>query len=141
MSTPRKSSPAKTTVSQAAEILGDNMGETHEVPDEFRVNLEDAPVAVASPSPRAAKAKKDERITIVLEDNDEIPPGGQFVGVDGVGYQLQSGVELRVPRGVVEVLDAATTSVPIKNAEHQVIGYRSRLRFPYRIITETRKSN
>lgn len=136
MTTPRKASPVKTPAAQAADILGENMGEGAEVPEEFRVQINTDPV----PSPRAVKAKKDERITIVLEDNDDIPPGGQFIGVDGVGYKLQSGVEAKVPRSILEVLDAAVMSVAVKNAEHQVIGYRDRLRFPYRIITSSRSA-
>lgn len=136
MTTPRKVSPEKSAVAQAADILGENMGEASDVPAEFRVQMNEEPAPVLSP--RAAKAKKDERITIVLEDNDDIPPGGQFIGVDGVGYKLQSGVEARVPRSILEVLDAAVMSVPVKNGEQQVIGYRDRLRFPYRIITATR---
>ena len=91
-----------------------------------------------------AAAKKaeatEERVRIMLEDNDQIGPAGQFIQVNGRSFQLQAGVEADVPRCVLDVLDHAVMGVPIKNASDQVIGFRERLRFPYRVITEHRKA-
>jgi hypothetical protein len=110
-------------------------------------NLSDAAAALSGDEPAApvkpkVKAKPVEpRVKIMLEDNDQIPPGGQFVGVNGRTFLIQAGYEVDVPRSVLDVLDHAVMSVPITNAMRQVIGYRDRLRFPYRVITESRRSN
>ena len=91
---------------------------------------------------RAPKAEKAERkIRIMLEDNDEIPPGGQFIQVNGRSFLLQAGVEVDVPTCVCDVLDHAVMSVPILDSMKSVIGYRDRLRFPYRVITSGRRGN
>ncbi len=95
-------------------------------------------------APRKAKAPKSvatiPRTTIVLEDNEQIPPTGQFFGVNGRGYVLRPGEAADVPEELLSVLDTAVVSVPVKDASLNVIGYRDRLRFPYRIVTERRKA-
>ncbi len=74
-----------------------------------------------------------ERVRIVLEENPEIPPTGLFVGVNGTGYLLRAGEELEVPASVVEVLDHAVMSQPqLDPSSGQVLGYRERMRYPYR---------
>lgn len=87
--------------------------------------------AVAEPAPAA---KPMPRVKIILEDNDNIAPGGQFIAVDGVPYLLQPNMEADVPVNVLDVLDHAIMSVPITDENKNVIGYRDRLRFPYRVI-------
>jgi hypothetical protein len=75
---------------------------------------------------------EDGRIKIVLEENDNIPPTGLFVGDNGVGYMLQPGVELSVPPGVVEILNNAITSVPVVDPQTlEVIDYRPKKLYPY----------
>lgn len=94
---------------------------------------------VATPKLRKQAAAPVERRTrIILEDTTEIPPSGQFFGADGVGFMLQPGVAADVPDSVINILDTAVMSVPIKDASDTVIGYRDRLRFPYRVITSRR---
>ena len=85
-----------------------------------------------------AKVKYDpkERIEIQLEENEEIPPGGQFIGVQGEGYLLKPGVPAKVTRGILEILDNMIMSIPVKDDQQSVTGYRDRLRFPYRILTK-----
>lgn len=90
-----------------------------------------------SESGRAPRVADADRVWIVLDDNDEIPPGGQFIGVNGVGYQLLAGIEAFVPRAVCEVLDHAIKSVPIQdNNTKRIIGWRPRKRFPYTIVNK-----
>ena len=101
--------------------------------DEFPVE----PVKKVS-KPKAAKQEpvappKPKRIRIYLEENEEIPPTGLFMQLDGVGYVLRPGEEADVPVGLVEILDHATVSIPRMNGD-RVEGYRDRARFPYRII-------
>lgn len=78
------------------------------------------------------------RTRIVLEDNDQIGPSGQFFGADGKGYMLRPGEEADVPDSILNILDTAVTSIPVTDSSQTVIGYRERLRFPYRIITARR---
>ena len=80
------------------------------------------------------------RIRIMLEENDNIPPTGQFFGVNGRGYILRPGEEADVPEAIVNILDDAIMSVPYTDGGGTVLGYRDKLRFPYRVITGRRKS-
>jgi hypothetical protein len=80
------------------------------------------------------------KIKIMLEETAEIPPGGQFFQLDGKAFLLRAGEETEVPEGIVNILDLAVMSVPVLNDVFQVIGYKNRLRFPYRIITGSRKA-
>jgi hypothetical protein len=85
-----------------------------------------------------AKVKYDpkERIEIQLEENEEIPPGGQFIGVNGEGYLLRPGQPAKVSLGIIEALNCMVMSVPVLDENQSVTGYRDRLRFPYRILTK-----
>jgi hypothetical protein len=78
----------------------------------------------------------DGKVVIQIEDNENIPPGGQFVGVNGYGYLIKTGMEIPVPVGVCDVLDNAVEIVAVKNPDTlQIVSYRTRKRFPYRIIS------
>lgn len=96
----------------------------------------EAAQTAAAPAVAAAKVKPVDRIIrIVLEENDNIPPTGQFISVNGRTFILRPGEEADVPMAVVSVLDNAVQDVPqIDPGTKQVIGYRKRLRFPYRVI-------
>jgi hypothetical protein len=91
--------------------------------------------AVASADPMPA-AKPMPRVKVILEDNDNIPPGGQFIQVDGVSYLLQPNMEANVPVNVLDVLDHAVMSVPVTDENRNITGYRDRLRFPYRVVRD-----
>ncbi len=72
---------------------------------------------------------------IVLEENENIPPTGLFVGHNGRGYMIQAGVELWVPDFLLEVLDHAVMAAPITDGKTmKVLGYRNRMRYPYRVV-------
>jgi hypothetical protein len=89
-----------------------------------------------SDSGRAPKVDAKDRIWIVLDDNDEIPPGGQFIGINGVAYMLLPGIEAFVPRAICDVLDHAIKSVPVQDAvSRRIIGWKNRKRFPYSIVS------
>lgn len=113
-------SKAPTKAPAIAAALGDNMSDG------------DANMAVTDAAPEEA------RITIMLEESEAIPPTGQFFGVNGKGFMLRAGEEASVPISLVHVLDSAVESVPVLDQGQRVIAYRNKLRFPYRIITETR---
>jgi hypothetical protein len=120
----------------AADPLGgewpqDNLGDSGE--EVVVTKLVDAP----KPKKQAA-APVARRTRIILEDSAEISPSGQFFGADGVGFMLRPGEEADVPDSILNILDTAVMSVPIKDGSDTVVGYRDRLRFPYRVITARR---
>ena len=77
------------------------------------------------------------RVRIMLEENDNIPPTGQFFSVNGRSYVLKAGLEAEVPVEIVNILNDAEQSVPdVDPYTNQVVGYRKKLRFPYRVIAQ-----
>lgn len=73
--------------------------------------------------------------SIILEENNDIPPIGQFFGLNGDSYLLRPGVEVAVPPGIIEILDNAIMSSPRMDPNTlATIGWRDRLRYPYRLI-------
>lgn len=91
------------------------------------VSDEDAPPVVV-----------EKRIKIILEENDNIPPTGQFFGVQGKGYILRPGEVADVPMSIIGILNTAVQSVPILDQGQRVTGYRDKLRFPYRVMSDMR---
>lgn len=76
-----------------------------------------------------------ERVWIILEEHDDIPPTGQFVGHNGVGYLLRTGVPIPVPRFILDILDQAVITKPvIDNDSKKVTGWAARRRFNYRPV-------
>lgn len=98
------------------------------------VNIEAAPTPKARKAPPVAGLPK--LVKIILEENDNIPPTGLFIGVNGKGYMLRPGVEVNIPPGVKEVLDHAVMSMPqIDPQSNKIVGYRDRMKYPYRQIS------
>lgn len=94
-------------------------------------------VATAAPEPELVGAThlSGKRVRIILEENDSIPPTGQFFGANGRSYILRPGEEAEVPVEVINILDTAVMDTPIVDpTTKQVLGYRQRLRFPYRVL-------
>lgn len=84
------------------------------------------------PAPPLAEGK---RIRIILEENDGIPPTGQFFGANGRSYLIRPGEEVDVPMEVIGCLDDAVMETPITDMNGNLEGFRKRLRFPYRVIS------
>jgi hypothetical protein len=107
------------TVSEAQEELGSNL----------------PPAEAAKPRKRAAKGMTVDRTWIQLEENDDIPPTGLFLGHNGTGYLLKPGEPAEVPNHIIEILDHAVTTMPVTDpVNKRVIGHRDRMRFPYRRV-------
>jgi hypothetical protein len=112
------------------EIEGDEVdlqGNTQRVVSE-RVDEPPAPV-------RAARNHMAGWPVIILEENDNIPPVGQFFGLNGESYILRAGVRTPVPPGIIEILNNAIMSVPRLNPDTlQPVGWKDKLRYPYRLL-------
>ena len=86
----------------------------------------------------SASSPGTKRIRIILEENENIPPTGQYFGINGRGYILKAGEEADVPVEIINVLNDAVMAVPqVDPSTQQVVGYRQRLRFPYRVVTQS----
>jgi hypothetical protein len=97
---------------------------------EMESNLNQDPVAVR-PKPTPLPA----RVRIVLEEDENIPPGGLYLGLNGMGYKLAPGVEVDVPVGIIDILDNAVMSVPVLDPiSRQTVAYRDKRRYSYRLI-------
>ncbi len=95
---------------------------------------EPAEAAAVGATNQVEEMRRAKRVKIILEENDAIPPGGQFFGVQGTGYQIQPGKPVDVPEFLLGVIDNAVASKPVFNDDGQVVGYREVPRFPYRVI-------
>lgn len=76
------------------------------------------------------------RIWLVLEENENIPRGGQFFGYNGAAFMLKPGVKANVPTGILNILNDAVMAVPVVDPQSlTVVDWRKKLRYPYRIVT------
>ena len=101
----------------------------------------DQPGATLTASPaKPTKASKKavgmpDYAWIQIEENDDIPPTGLFVGHNGTGYLIRAGEPVRVPTFILEILDNAVATVTMTDpTTRQVIGHRDRRRYPYRRV-------
>lgn len=75
------------------------------------------------------------KATIILEDNEAIPPTGLFLSHNGRTFLIRAGEEVTIPMYLLEILDHAVMSTPVVDQDSgQVTGYRDRMRYPYRVI-------
>lgn len=85
--------------------------------------------------PAVATVEPRKRVKIILEEHEDIPPTGLFVGHNGRGYMLRTGVEIDAPVELIEILDNAVKSAPVIDPQsRRVVGHRDQRRFPYRRV-------
>lgn len=114
-----------------------NNQEGTQIGDDIEAELQaQVDVEAEAPKKKAALRKKNPKadyVKVVLEENDEIPPSGLFIGVNDRAYLLQPGMEAEVPLGVIDVLENAVMATPrIDPQTRRVVGYKERLRYPFR---------
>lgn len=112
----------------------DDAVEAKELPEPKSVAKKRTKAAPKSVSGSRPTKEKEGRITIILEENDNIPPNGQFIAVNGRAFIVRPGVKVSVPEAVLSVLNDAVEKRPVTNDGGVIIGYRDAMRFPYRIV-------
>ena len=105
--------------------------------EELESNLIEAPEPAKAFKKKAApEAISKNTIRIVLEESEDIPPGGLFLGHNGNGYRLRPGMEVDIPLHLKEILDHSVITVPqVDPTTKQVTGWRSRQKYAYRVVT------
>jgi len=84
---------------------------------------------------KAVEPMKEDRVKIILEENENIPPTGQFFGLNGTGYILRAGEVAEVPVGIIDILDNAIELSPVVDPmTKQPVSHRPRHRFSYRMV-------
>lgn len=120
--------------------------ETTEMTDEPMLDLgENIPTAAprraranaGAAAKAAGKVVSGPKLTrIILEENDDIPPTGLFVQHNGRPFVIRTGIEVDVPPEILNILNDAVASSPVKDpGTGQVVGYRDRMKYPYRRVS------
>ena len=74
-------------------------------------------------------------VRVIFEESTEIPPTGLFIQINGDPFVVVAGEEVEVPDFLLEHMDNAVMGAPVFNPQtQQVVGYRNKTRFPYRVI-------
>ena len=111
--------------------------------DDFQVPEDDVPAVKTAKTKAAPEIKyawqrkypKAKLVKIILDENDEIPPTGLFVNINDDSFVIVAGEEVEVPDFLVSHLDNCVKSMPVIDPNtRQVLSYRDRARFTYRVV-------
>lgn len=82
---------------------------------------------------KAQDNARGKRVKIILEEGDHIPPTGAPFGHNGDMIVIMPGEVVEIPEKFLNVINDCVMSSPVVDpASKQVVGYRDRLRYPYR---------
>lgn len=82
---------------------------------------------------KAQQNARGKRVKIILEEGDHIPPTGAPFGHNGDVIVIVPGEPVEIPEKFMHVINDCVMSSPIVDpATKQVVGFRDRLRYPYR---------
>lgn len=82
---------------------------------------------------KATQNARGKRIKIILEEGDHIPPTGAPFSHNGDVIVIVPGEPVEIPEKFMNVINDCVMSSPIVDpSSKQVVGYRDRLRYPYR---------
>ena len=97
-------------------------------PEEIKAETEANRLMYAAPN-----IDMNDRVWITLSENEDVPRGGQFIGVNGSAFLLKPGKKAYVPRALTKVLDDAIKTVAITGSDSRIEEYRDVMRFPYQV--------
>lgn len=99
-------------------------------------NVDVAPAPVKAKRKAMADTPKVRKMTrILLEESNNIPETGLYLGHNGKGFLLKPGVQVDVPPEIIEILDHAVQSIPTVDPQNFAItGMRDQMKYPYRVI-------
>jgi len=87
----------------------------------------------ADGKPRLRNGLSGDRVDITLHDSDRIPPGGQFIAINGVQFMLKPSMRASVPVELLEILDNCIQTEPVLDDKLRVQGYRNVPRLTYHL--------
>jgi len=106
---------------------------TAERPKRVRRTKEQIEADNAALLAKAQDNARGKRIKIILEEGDHIPPTGAPFGHNGDTIVIMPGEVVEIPEKFLAIINDCVMSSPIVDpASKQVVGYRDRLRYPYR---------
>lgn len=85
-------------------------------------------------TPEAVAPIATEKKAVIMIDQVENQPNYEFVGVNGVGFQIRRGEEVTVPLSVVEVLNNAIATRSVTDKEGKVISEQDYHAIPFRVL-------
>lgn len=89
----------------------------------------------SAPEQTKTPANMRETIEIILEDNDDIPPTGLFVSLNGDAYRIPKGTPCRIPKFLKQILDDAIVDVPVVDPNTgQTLEWRKKQKYAYRVL-------
>lgn len=97
-------------------------------PEEIKAEAEANRLMYAAPN-----IDMNDRVWITLSENEDVPRGGQFIGVNGSAFLLKPGKKAYVPRALTKVLDDAIKTVAHTGSDSRIEDYRDVMRFPYQV--------
>ena len=81
----------------------------------------------------AQRLKAGKQVKIMLHEQEDAPPGGVPVSINGYMYRILPGKWVTVPIAVEEILRNAVESRAVVDGDKRIIGHRQVPRFPYSV--------